>query len=268
MARNPLVLVLALAMVAGEYLWRTRRAQIGYDWRAALASFGVMVGGALFKPLGAVVIGSAFAGAALVAPWQFPLDSWIAWVAGFFAMEFAYYWFHRFSHTVRWLWTTHAVHHSAAEFTLPAAVRLGWTGALSLGWMLFVPLVLIGFPPVMVAALLGANLLYQFLLHTEAVKRLGALEWVLNTPSHHRAHHSRDEAYLDCNFGGVLIVYDRLFGTFREEPAEGGLRFGLVHELDSRNPVTIALHEWGRLLRDLRAAPPRQWVPIALGPPG
>lgn len=139
----------------------------------------------------------------------------------------AYYWFHRFSHTVRWLWATHAVYHSASEFTLPAAVRLGWTGLFSLGWLIYLPLILTGFPPLMVATLLAANLLYQYTLHTEAIDRLGPLELVLNTPSHHRAHHASDVPFLDCNFGGMLIIYDRLFGTFRRESDGGGLTYGL-----------------------------------------
>ncbi len=260
------VLVLAVLALA-EYGWRVYRVRKGYDVRAALASFGVMAGGALLKPAGAVVIGGAFAGMAALAPWQFSIDDWRIWLAGFFAVEFAYYWFHRCSHTVRWLWTTHAVHHSAAEFTLPAAVRLGWTGVLSLGWLFYLPLIVIGFPPLMVGALLAANLLYQYTLHTEAVGRLGPLELVLNTPSHHRAHHSSDARFLDCNFGGVLIVFDRMFGTFRREPEGGGLTYGLVKPLYSNNPVVIALHEWRRLFSDLARARPAHWPRLALGRP-
>jgi len=268
MARNPIVLTLLLAAVAAEYAWRVHFSRKGYDWRAALASFGVMLGGAVVKPIGAVAITATLAAAALLAPWQFAMDDWRVWLAGFVALEFAYYWHHRYSHTVRWMWATHSVHHSANEFALPAAVRLGWTGVVSLAWLFFVPLVLIGFPPLMVAALLGANLLYQYLLHTEAVGKLGPLEYVLNTPSHHRAHHSSDRPFLDCNFGGVLIVFDRMFGTFREEPDGGGLTYGLVEKLESNNPFTIPFHEWGRLLRDLRGAPFRDWPRIAFGRPG
>lgn len=267
-ANRPLALAILLALALAEYGWRAHRIRKGYDVRAALASFGVMAGGALLKPIGALVIAPVFLATAAIAPWQFPLDDWRVWLAGFAAVEFVYYWFHRFSHTVRWLWTTHAVHHSASEFTLPAAVRLGWTGALSFGWAMFLPLALIGFPPAMLGALLAANLLYQYLLHTEAVGRLGPLEYVLNTPSHHRAHHSSDADYLDCNFGGVVIVFDRMFGTFRREPDGGGLTYGLTEPLDSRNPVIIALHEWGRLYRDLKVAPWREWPDLALGRPG
>jgi sterol desaturase/sphingolipid hydroxylase (fatty acid hydroxylase superfamily) len=183
------------------------------------------------------------------------MDMWQTWLAGFFALEFAYYWFHRWSHTINWLWATHAVHHSANEMTLPAAIRLGWTGIISGGWLIFLPLILIGFPPKMVGALLAINLLYQFGLHSEAIRKIGPLEWLFNTPSHHRAHHACDEPWLDCNFGGVLIIFDRMFGTFVPEPAEGGLRYGLTEPIQSRSPIKIAFHQWAVLFRAMCAAP-------------
>jgi len=201
------------------------------------------------------VSGAVLFALAQLAPGQLPIDDWRTWAACFVLVEFAYYWFHRSSHTVRWFWANHAVHHSSNEFVLPSAYRLGWFGPLMGSWLFFAPLVLIGFPPAMVAGLLGANLLYQYLLHTELVGRLGPLEWVLNTPSHHRVHHSREQACLDCNFGGVVIVFDRLFGTFRAEPEGRALDYGLVHRLESNNPFWIGLHEVVALWRDALAAP-------------
>lgn len=238
-------MILALVLLALlEFGWRTRIARKGYDVRASLASLGVAAGGALIKPLTAGFMASVFL---WLQPYAlFPMSSgdWRVWVAGFVAVEFTYYWFHRWSHEVNWLWASHAVHHSATELTLPAAVRLGWTGVISGGWLLFVPLIVIGFPPLMVAALLAGNLLFQYGLHTEAIGRLGPLEHVFNTPSHHRAHHASDAAWLDCNFGGVLIVFDRMFGTFVREPVSGGLHYGLVKPLTSNNPLRIALQTW------------------------
>lgn len=259
--RSPLFLLTVLGFVLIEALWRVRSARRGYDFKGAAGSFGVAAGNFLLKPLNAGVTGAAFLALYQATPLRLPLDDWRTWAVGFFAVEFVYYWFHRWSHTVRWLWTSHAVHHSASEMTLPAAIRLGWTGALSGGWVLFAPLILIGFHPALVATLLSANLAYQFFLHTEAVGKLGALEWVLNTPSHHRVHHASNARYIDKNFGGVLIVFDRMFGSFAAESAEEPLRYGLVHPLTSNNPFTIALHEWGRLGRDLLAArsPPAVW---------
>lgn len=221
---------------------------------AALASFGVALGQTVIRPVTGIVLAAIFAAAFDLAPFKLAADDWRTWAAGFVAVEFAYYWFHRASHRIRWLWATHAVHHSARELVLPSAIRLGWTELFSLGWLFFAALMLLGFPPLVVAVLLGLNLIYQFPLHTEAIRQLGPLEWVLNTPSHHRAHHSRDAQFLDCNFGGVLIVFDRLFGSFRAEPAGGGLNYGLVHEFDSKNPLRIALHEWGRMLASMRGA--------------
>ncbi|MBU6407802.1 MAG: sterol desaturase family protein [Alphaproteobacteria bacterium] len=251
--REPWFLGTVAVFVATEFVWRAARRR-GYDVAGAAASLGVAAGNALTRPLNAMIIGGAFLALSAATPFALPMDDWRVWVVGFFAVEFCYYWFHRWSHLVRWLWASHAVHHSAQEMTLPAALRLGWTGALSGGWLVFAPLILVGFPPVMIAALLTANLTYQFFLHTEAVGKLGPLEWILNTPSHHRAHHACNEAYLDRNFGGVLIVFDRMFGTFAEERAQEPLCYGLTTGFCARNPITIAFHEWARLFAAMLGA--------------
>jgi sterol desaturase/sphingolipid hydroxylase (fatty acid hydroxylase superfamily) len=250
----PIAFVLVVLLFAlAEFAWR-RRSGRGYDLGALGASLGVMVGQFASKLLtGGVVTAAMFAVFAL-APVQWAMDDWRTWAVGFFVLEFFYYWQHRFSHTIRWLWTSHAVHHSPNEFTLPAAFRLGWTGTISGAWGVLLPMALMGFHPIMIAALLAVNLRYQYFLHTEAVGKLGVLEWVLNTPSHHRVHHGSNPAYLDTNFGGMLIVFDRLFGTFVEEREEEPVRYGLTKPLNSTNPFLIAFHEWGNLWRDLRHA--------------
>ncbi|MBA3055946.1 MAG: sterol desaturase family protein [Sphingomonadales bacterium] len=268
---HPWILAIFVAAGLAEYFWRRARGR-GYDLGAAAGSFGVALGQAVLRPLNfaaTAVVLFAVQGFAL---WQIPGATWHWdwrwWAAGFVAVELAYYGFHRASHQVRWMWATHAVHHSAHQLVLPSAIRLGWPEFFSLGWLFFVPLVLAGFPPEMIGTLLALSLIYQYPLHTEAIGRLGPLEWVLNTPSHHRAHHSCEADYLDCNFGGVLIVFDRLFGTFRAEPGGRGLRYGLAKPMESTNPVHIALHEWGALLREMRARPgllPK--LQVALGRP-
>ncbi len=266
--RHPAILLVLLALALAEYGWRTRRAGPGYDRGAALASVGVAIGQFAIKPLTAGIIGGVFLAAAAAAPVHLPFSDGRVWLIGFFAVEFAYYWFHRWSHMINWLWATHAVHHSANEMTLPAAIRLGWTGALSGGWLIFVPLVVLGFPPFMVAALLSANLLFQYGLHTEAVGKLGWLEHVFNTPSRHRAHHASEAPFLDCNFGGVLIIFDALFGTLRTEPDGGGLRYGLVHPLRTNNPVIIALQYWGVMIAALvQARSARHYAEVLFGRP-
>jgi sterol desaturase/sphingolipid hydroxylase (fatty acid hydroxylase superfamily) len=170
---------------------------------------------------------------------------------------------------VRWFWATHAVHHSPNELTLAAALRLGWTGKLTGTAFFFTPLVWLGFPPSAVLASVALNLLYQFWLHAPWMPRLGPLEWVLNTPTHHKVHHASNTEYLDCNFGGVLIVFDRLFGTFVDERPGVRIRYGLTTPLHTYNPFRIAFHEWLNLGRDLQTA--RTWragIQTLLGPPG
>jgi sterol desaturase/sphingolipid hydroxylase (fatty acid hydroxylase superfamily) len=177
-----------------------------------------------------------------------------AWLALFLSAEFCYYWFHRASHRVRWLWATHAVHHSANHFNLSAAIRLGWTGQLTGAFIFFLPLAWIGFHPLVISAAIGAGLLYQFFLHTALSVRFGALEWILNTPAHHRVHHASNEECLDKNYGSILIVFDRMFGTFAEAPGDEQLRFGLKGRSPGNNPISIALGEWVSLAGDIRRA--------------
>ena len=266
---RPLFFLLAMLPLALlEWWWRRHVARRGYDGKAALASLAIGVGHVLSAALTAAAIAAIYAMAWRLAPHRWPLHDWRTWLAGFVAVEFAYYGYHRASHTVRWMWATHAVHHTPEEFTLFAAIRLGWTHLLSLGWLFYLPLVLAGFDPRLVGVLLALDLHYQFFLHTEAVGRLGPLEWVLNTPAHHRVHHASNPDYLDCNYGGVLIVFDRLFGTLREERAEAPIRYGLTHPLPSRRPLAIVFGEWQRLLASLRTAHgPRQTLRILFGRP-
>lgn len=268
LTRSPAWLAVVLGLVLVELVWRMRSGR-GYDRRNALTTLGLAAGNVPAAVLNGVVIGAVFAAAWKIVPVHLPLDDWKTWVAGFIAVEFAYYWFHRASHRVRWLWATHAVHHSPEEMTLLSSLRLGWTNLLSAGWIFYLPLVLVGFDPRLVVLLLALDLRYQFFLHTEAKLSFGPLEWLLNTPSHHRAHHGRNEAYLDSNYGGVVIIFDRLFGTFRAERAEEPVEFGLKGRAPEPHPVRLAFREWRALFQDMRNAPGlRDAVRIALSPPG
>jgi sterol desaturase/sphingolipid hydroxylase (fatty acid hydroxylase superfamily) len=249
LTQYPIILAIMLGLAMAEWAWLRFALRRRYDLGGSFASVGVAIGQTLIKPLGAAVILGTYFALYNLTPFRLPINDWRVWLAGFFAVEFAYYWFHRWSHRINWLWATHAVHHSANELTLPAAIRLGWTGVISGGWLVFAPLILLGFPPPMIGLLLAANLLYQFLLHTELVRHLGPLEWVLNTPSHHRAHHASEGPWLDCNFGGVLIIFDRMFGTFVAEPKEGGLCYGLTDPIISNNPFIIAFRQWAIMAR-------------------
>jgi sterol desaturase/sphingolipid hydroxylase (fatty acid hydroxylase superfamily) len=264
--------LLGAALVEGVVL--SRRAGGRYDWRAFAVSVADVAGRRLTDAFAA-----AF-GLALAAPfiaWVYQhrlttieMDTAWAFVLLFFGEELCYYAYHRAAHRVRWFWATHSVHHSPNELTLATAMRLGWTGKISGTALFFAPLMWIGFSPMAVTLAVAANLLYQFWLHTTWIPKLGRwFEWWFNTPSHHRVHHGSNPEYLDCNYGGVLIVFDRLFGSFVEERADIAPRYGLTTPLHTYNPLRIAFHEWIALARDLRHARSLRDVAVALfAPPG
>jgi sterol desaturase/sphingolipid hydroxylase (fatty acid hydroxylase superfamily) len=175
-----------------------------------------------------------------------PSASVTAWVACFLGVDFLYYWFHRLSHEVNAFWAAHVVHHQSEDYNLAVALRQGaFQGWFS--WFFYLPLAIIGFPPLLFLAVSSFNTLYQFWIHTRTIGRLGPLEWVLNTPSNHRVHHGRNPKYIDRNHSGTLIVWDRLFGTYQEEEEEPV--YGITNPLRSWNPVWANLHYWVELWR-------------------
>lgn len=242
---------LTLIFIAAEYLYaRLAHHDDDHDLGETAASIGVALGDLAIRTLTAGFAALPFVLLYRHRLFDIPMGSGWSWMALFLGTEFAYYWFHRASHRVRWLWATHAVHHSATRLNLSAAIRLGWTGQLTGAFIFFLPLAFVGFPPLAIGSMLSAGLLYQFFLHTALPIRLGFLEWVLNTPGHHRVHHASNDTCLDSNYGSVLIVFDRLFGTFAAPPRDEPLRFGLKGRQAGRNPVSIALGEWALLLHD------------------
>ncbi len=244
-----------LALIGLEYLASRIGRHHVYDAREILATLAIAVGGRL--------IGAATAGIA-AAPmlWLYRhrlLDMPVAepWSLAtlFLGVEFSYYWHHRAMHGVSWLWATHAVHHSTTKLNLSAALRLGWGGNLSGGFLFYLPLVGLGFHPLAVLAVLGVGLLYQFFLHMAWAPQLGSLDWALNTPASHHVHHAANDACRDRNFGSMLLVFDRMFGTFARAPVGEPLRFG-VDGVDARfgNPLRVAVVGWRPLLRAWRDA--------------
>jgi sterol desaturase/sphingolipid hydroxylase (fatty acid hydroxylase superfamily) len=250
------ILAVALGFMALEYLLSrlAHHDEETHNLAESVASFGVALGQNLMRVLEAGIIAVPFAFAYSHRLLDFDPATPVAIGALFLMSEFIYYWHHRASHRIRWMWATHVVHHSATRLNLTAAIRLGWTGSISGNFLFFLPLAWIGFHPVAIVAMLGANLHYQLFIHTELAPRFGPLEWVLNTPSHHRVHHASNAGCLDRNYGGVLIIFDRLFGTFAEAPSNEKLRYGLVGRAPTLNPVTIALGEWAAMFVDVRAA--------------
>jgi sterol desaturase/sphingolipid hydroxylase (fatty acid hydroxylase superfamily) len=265
----PLFALMAAGAALVEFVVRRFVTRQGYDGGAALASFGVAAGQILSNGLSGLAIGAIFGAVFALTPLRLPLDAWWSWAVLFLVVEFFYYWQHRLSHEVRWLWATHSVHHTPQELTLPAASRLGWTGLISGLWVFFLPVVALGWRPEAVAVVLALNLRFQYFLHTELVGRLGPLEGIINTPSAHRVHHASNPAYLDRNYGGVLLVFDRLFGTYAPERPDEPCRYGLTEPVTSRNPFVIATAEWVRLLHAMvRAGTPGRALRVAAGYPG
>ena len=203
--------VASVAVEAGCYMLVQKR---DYPWRELLASIGVRIlhfPMRMFAPLVVTPIALLVWSHRVI---TIPLDT--TWGLGvlFAGEELAYYWWHRAGHEIRWIWATHVVHHTPEQFHFASAFRTGATGLVSGDWLFRVPLYFLGLNPLAVTGMQAINLMYQFWLHTDLVGRLGPLEWVLNTPSHHRVHHACNSEYLDRNYGGMLIIWDRLFGTF------------------------------------------------------
>ncbi|WP_114227446.1 MULTISPECIES: sterol desaturase family protein [Sphingomonas] len=254
---NPVDLAIPgfIALVLAEMVVARLRDRRRYCPRDTMTSLGLGFGSTI---AGALSLGAIYAAASWL--WRFRLLdvpwTWWAFVLCFVADDFLYYVFHRAAHRVRWFWASHVIHHSSQHYNLSTALRQTWTGFFSLAFAFRLPLFLIGFPPAMVFFCAGLNLIYQFWIHTEVVGRLPRwVEAVMNTPSHHRVHHAVNPRYLDKNYAGVFIVWDRWLGTFEPERADDRPRYGIVHQLGSFNILWAATHEWVGIARDLWRAP-------------
>ena len=178
--------------------------------------------------------------------------AWWSWILVLFAEDFCYYWFHRTSHENRLFWASHVVHHSSLKYNLSTALRQTWSGSFY-SFIFWIPLILLGFHPVMVLVQISISLLYQYWIHTELIQKLpNWYEAVFNTPSHHRVHHATNPQYLDRNHAGIFIIWDRLFGTF--EPEIEKPVYGLVKNINTYNPVKIAFDEWIQMFKDAFAS--------------
>jgi sterol desaturase/sphingolipid hydroxylase (fatty acid hydroxylase superfamily) len=260
-----------LGLLVLELLWTRRHAAgRGYEKRDTLASLAMGIGNVAISALttlGAIALWNWGYEHRLCSLGQ-PGTAW-SWLLLFLAEDLCYYWFHRSHHEVRLLWAAHVNHHTSQYFNLSTALRQPWFTPIT-GPMFWLPLAILGYPPAMILTAQAISLIYQFWIHTEVVQQLPRpLEWIFNTPSHHRVHHGKNVAYLDRNHGGVLIVWDRLFGTFAPEHPADPVRYGITHDLTTFNPLRIATHEFVAMLRDVRQAPS---VRAALGylfaPPG
>jgi sterol desaturase/sphingolipid hydroxylase (fatty acid hydroxylase superfamily) len=266
-----LLQLLLLALIPLEILVAgLLRAKVEYDLRDTMANVAVSCGSIyLWGVLGWLYVGGVtFAYAHRLFDIPF---TWWSFLIVFVLEDCRYYWWHRISHRSRWFWASHVVHHSSQHFNLSTNLRQSWTSQFSGLTLLNVPLAFIGFHPGVVALAFSVNLIYQFWIHTEAVDRMPRwFEYLFNTPSHHRVHHASNPRYLDSNYAGVFMLWDRAFGTFVAEDAQEPPRYGLVHNLGTFNPVRIATHEYVAISKDLvrPGLTLVQRVGYFFGPPG
>lgn len=260
------VITILLEIVLG----RMGKAKAAYEAKDTATSLGMGLGSTIVGTLTGAAIFSVSLWVYQYRLFDIGMTAIWAWVLIFFLEDLTYYWFHRIAHERRFWWASHVNHHSSQHYNLATALRQTWTGGVAGTWLLWLPLSLIGFPPAMIAIQKGVSLVYQYWIHTEAIRKMPRwFEAAFNTPSHHRVHHARNARYLDANYAGILIIWDRMFGTFIAEDEKEPPRYGLVHNLGDFNILRVAFHEWIGIGKDLMTArSPREVVGYLFGPPG
>ena len=218
-------------------------------WASVRMYLGRIVSNSIYKPIIFVV-------ALGIYEFRFTtieMNQWYHFLGLFLGVEFSYYWYHRLNHEVRFMWAAHNSHHSPNDMVAPVAMRLSWFDFFSFAWVFYLPLAYIGFHPAYIFGTLALTLALQFPIHTKQIKTLPSwIEYVFNTPSNHRVHHGSNEIYLDKNHGGILMIWDHIFGTYAKERDDVPVEFGLVHPIFSNNAVHIETHEWKQLFKDIK----------------
>ncbi len=180
--------------------------------------------------------------------------TWYSYILLLFLEDFTYYWYHRISHTSRFFWASHVIHHSSQKYNLGTALRQTWTGGF-FGFIFWLWLPLLGFHPALLFLQMGVSLIYQYWIHTEMITKMPRwFEYIMNTPSHHRVHHASNVRYLDKNHAGIFIIWDRMFGTFQPELKEEKPIYGLTTNIKTYNPIKVAFHEWIAMFKDMAKA--------------
>jgi sterol desaturase/sphingolipid hydroxylase (fatty acid hydroxylase superfamily) len=260
---------LFVVLIVAEMIAVKRGAAGHYFWKDSAVSLSLGLGSTVAGALAATMLAGIMAAVHTVRIGDIPV-AWWSIAALILLDDLAYYLFHRSAHRVRWFWAAHVIHHSSRHYNLTTALRQTWTGVFALSFVFRLPLVFAGFPVDLVLLVAAINLVYEFWIHTEVIGRMPAwFEAVMNTPSHHRVHHATNPRYLDRNFAGMLIIWDRMFGTFQAERADDRPRYGIIRNLRGHNPLWAAVHEWLGIGRDLaRARSVRAVLGHATGPPG
>jgi sterol desaturase/sphingolipid hydroxylase (fatty acid hydroxylase superfamily) len=243
--------VVLLVAEALSYRFAPDEDKRGYYWRDSATSVSMGFGFLIVEVGWKIVSLAAYVAVYELTPLRLSPHDWWTWVVLFFADDFAYYWYHRGHHEIRLLWASHVVHHSSQRYNLSTALRQTWTPFTVIPF--YLPLALIGLPPWMILLEQSVSLIYQFWIHTERIDKLPRwFEFVWNTPSHHRVHHGSNAAYLDRNYGGILVIWDRLFRTFTPEGER--VTYGLTKNLSTYNPFRVAFHEYAEIWADVLAA--------------
>jgi sterol desaturase/sphingolipid hydroxylase (fatty acid hydroxylase superfamily) len=245
------VLLLVAEVLSFRFVHDHDHDLVGYGSKDTRTSLTMGGGNVAISAAWKAVVVVVYAGLYELTPLRMPPDLWWTYAVLFFAEDLAYYWFHRVHHEVRVFWASHVVHHSSQHYNLSTALRQTWTPMTALPF--WAPLALLGFPPWMILTQQAISLIYQFWIHTERIGKLPApIEFIFNTPSHHRVHHGSNEAYLDRNYAGILIVWDRIFGSFQGETERP--RYGLTQNIRTFKPTRVAFHEFAAIARDVRQA--------------
>jgi sterol desaturase/sphingolipid hydroxylase (fatty acid hydroxylase superfamily) len=263
----PLILYAAPVMVffvLVEWYIRTRQLKKNYDGKDGVSAFVIGITNvgvsALIKALSFGVILFFYN----MVPWFIP-PVWWSYILCIIAIDFCRYWAHRVAHEQRFWWATHVTHHNSEQYNFTVGFRLSWVQQIKL--VFFIPVALMGFHPVVFFISNQIEVLYQFWIHTELIKKLPRpIEYIFTTPSHHRVHHGTNDKYLDKNYGSTFIIWDRIFGTF--QPEEEETAYGILTPVNSYNPVWLVFHEWVAIFKDLATyRTPKAWWRILFGSP-
>ena len=242
---------IVLLLIATEVIYSTVNGLGLYKFRDTLAGLGLLIGNFM---VGLLTKSSIFFLYVYLYQFKFItvnelLPTWAVWIVTFVMIDFVYYWYHRFSHRVRFMWAVHMNHHSSEEMNFTVSLRQAWFGPIT-KVPFFIVMPLIGFDPIITAVAGVASTLWGVIGHTQWIRRLGVLEYILVTPSSHRVHHGSNECYIDKNYGNLLIVWDRLFGTFAEEIEP--VRFGIRENVKTFNPIKITFMFWQQMVSDFK----------------
>ena len=242
---------IVLLLITAEVIYSTVNGLGLYKFRDTLAGLGLLIGNFM---IGLLTKSSIFFLYIYLYQFKFItvnelLPTWAVWMVTFVMIDFVYYWYHRFSHRVRFMWAVHMNHHSSEEMNFTVSLRQAWFGPIT-KVPFFIVMPLIGFDPIITAVAGVASTFWGVIGHTQWIKRLGVLEYILVTPSSHRVHHGSNECYIDKNYGNLLIVWDRLFGTFAEEIEP--VRFGIRENVKTFNPIKITFMFWQQMVSDFK----------------